>query len=161
MRAREKRRFVEIVERMMNRWGYTHTDAKVYAHLLLSANPLTINDLSKLTGLSRSSISVALSKLTKDYLVNVKKVGKTKYFTPIPAFLERFLHQPKETLDKEVKPLKELTLSMLDDPESEEHRLKLESILKDLETLECILSKVIRLEKEETECLKELRKSTV
>ncbi len=146
MGIKEMKRFVEIVERMMTRWGYSHTDAKVYAYLLLSEEPLSINDLVELTDLSRSSISVALSRLTKDYMVNVRKVGKTKFFTPIPAFFEKFLHQPRETLEKEVVPLKETVERIIETTSDSDHRLKLQVLLDDILQLECILRQIIEFE---------------
>ncbi len=147
MGLREIKKFVETVERMMTRWGYTHTDAKVYAYLLLSEEPLSINDLVELTNLSRSSISVALSRLTKDYMVNVKKVGKTKFFTPIPAFFEKFLYQPKETLEKEVVPLKDAVEKLIKTTSDSEYRMKLQSVLDDLLQLECALRQIIEFER--------------
>ena len=151
---RETRKFIEIVERMMRGWGYTHTDGKVYAILLLSEEPLTITDLVEATNLSRSSISASLTRLSRDYLVNVRKNGKTKLFTPFPAFLEKFLNQPKEILEKEVKPLKTLAEVILRESKSQEHKLKLQEVLSDIKTLECVLSKIIKMEEEETECFK-------
>ena len=139
---------------MMRRWGYTHTDGRVYAILLLSEEPLTITDLVEVTNLSRSSISASLTRLSRDYLVNVRKNGKTKLFTPIPAFLEKFLNQPKEILEKEVRPLKSLTEVILRESNSQEHKLKLQEVLSDLKALECVLSKIIKMEEEETECFK-------
>jgi len=138
----------------MRRWGYTHTDGRVYAILLLSEEPLTISDLVEATNLSRSSVSASLTRLSRDYLVNVRKNGKIKLFTPIPAFLEKFLNQPKEILEKEVKPLKSLTEVILRESKSQEHKLKLQEVLSDLKTLECVLSKIIKMEEEETECFK-------
>ncbi|WP_456321496.1 GbsR/MarR family transcriptional regulator [Palaeococcus sp. (in: euryarchaeotes)] len=139
---------------MMRRWGYTHTDGRVYAILLLSEEPLTISDLVEATNLSRSSVSASLTRLSRDYLVNVRKNGKIKLFTPIPAFLEKFLNQPKEILEKEVKPLKSLTEVILRESNSQEHKLKLQEVLSDLKALECVLSKIIKMEEEETECFK-------
>ncbi|WP_456326989.1 GbsR/MarR family transcriptional regulator [Palaeococcus sp. (in: euryarchaeotes)] len=139
---------------MMRRWGYTHTDGRVYAILLLSEEPLTISDLVEATNLSRSSVSASLTRLSRDYLVNVRKNGKIKLFTPIPAFLEKFLNQPKEILEKEVKPLKSLTEVILRESNSQEHKLKLQEVLSDLKALECVLSKIIKMEEEEAQCFK-------
>ncbi len=155
MGLKDIRRFVEMVERLFARWGYSHTDAKVYAYLLLSEEPLTINDLVELTNLSRSSISVSLSKLTKDYMVSVRKVGKTKYFYPIPAFLEKFLKQPEEMLEREILPLKELVKKLIDESDSEDYQEKLSQILEDLANLECVLRKVIEIETGNMNCLNE------
>lgn len=151
---KEIRKFIEIVEKLMIRWGYTHTDGKIYALLLLSDKPLTIDELSKMTGLSRSSVSTSLSRLSRDYLVNVRKEGRTKLFSPIPAFLEKFLKQPREILEKEVRPFKKLVEDLIDQAQSPERQAKLEEILADLNALECILSKIIKMEEEETECIK-------
>ncbi len=151
---RESKKFIEIVERMMIRWGYTHTDGKVYALLLLNEKPLTINELVQLTGLSRSSVSTSLNKLARDYLVIVRKSGKTKLFYPIPAFLEKFLKQPKEILEKEVKPLKNIVSILMKRGQSFEQKVRFEEILSDLNALECVLSKIIKMEEEEAECFK-------
>ena len=151
---RESRRFVEIVAQLMSRWGYTHTDGKIYAHLLLSERPLTISELAEATRLSRSSVSVSLSKLTRDYLVTYRKEGKTKYFFAVPAFLEKFLKQPRDILEREVRPLKAVVSHLAEKADSEEAKLRFESILKDLSVLECVLEKIIKLEEEESECIK-------
>lgn len=153
MHKKESRKFIETVERIMVRWGYTHSDGKIYGHLLLSESPLTISELAELTGLSRSSVSTSLNRLSRDYLVTVRKNGKTKLFTAIPSFLEKFLRQPKETLEKEVRPLKKLTERLIEDTKSGEHKLKLQEILSDLKALECILSKIIEMEEMKVECL--------
>lgn len=153
MHKKESRKFIETVERIMVRWGYTHSDGKIYGHLLLSESPLTISELAELTGLSRSSVSTSLNRLSRDYLVTVRKNGKTKLFTAIPSFLEKFLRQPKETLEKEVRPLKKLTERLIEDTKSGEHKLKLQEILSDLKALECILSKIIEMEETEAKCL--------
>ncbi len=153
-KGKESRKFIEIVERIMIRWGYTHTDGMVYALLLLNENPLTINELVKLTGLSRSSVSTSLSRLARDYLVTVRKNGKTKLFYPIPAFLEKFLKQPKDILEKEIKPLKNITSILMEREQSPDQRIRFEEILFDLNALECVLSKIIKMEEEEAECFK-------
>ncbi len=153
MKEKERHKFVGIVTRIMGRWGYTHTDGKVYAYLLLSNGPMTINELTQVTGLSRSSISTSLSRLERDYLVTVRKEGKTKLFYPIPAFLEKFLKQPKEILEKEVKPLQNIISLMMNQVQSQEQKTRLQEILYDLNALECVLSEIIKME-EESECVK-------
>ncbi|WP_232461021.1 GbsR/MarR family transcriptional regulator [Thermococcus radiotolerans] len=146
------KKFIEIVERIMIRWGYSATEGKIYAILLLSDRPMTITELAKETGLSRSSISVALSRLVREYLVTCRREGKTKYFTAVPAFLEKFLRQPRETLEREVRPLEDIVKSMIEKSD-DGTRPRLEAILDDLKKLECVLELIIRLEEEESECL--------
>ncbi|WP_297534904.1 GbsR/MarR family transcriptional regulator [Thermococcus sp.] len=148
----EHRKFIEIVERIMIRWGYTATDGKVYALLLLSEKPMTITELAKATGLSRSSISVSLNRLVREYFVTCRREGKTKYFTAVPAFLEKFLRQPKDILEREVRPLEEIVETLIQKSEGE-MKSRLEAILDDLRKLECVLELIIRVEEEESECL--------
>jgi len=153
MRVRTKRgKFIELVERIMVRWGYTATDGKVYAILLLSDRPMTIAELAKETGLSRSSISVALSRLVREYFVVCRREGRTKYFTAAPAFLKEFLRQPKEVLEREVRPLEKIVESMIEKSD-DKMRSRLEAILDDLKKLECVLERIIHLEEEESEWL--------
>lgn len=95
-----------------------------------------------------------LGRLERDYLVTVRKDGKTKLFSPVPAFLEKFLLQPKEILEKDVEPLEKLIGIILDDTKSEEHRAKLREVLSGLKALECILRRIIEMEEEEMECVK-------
>ncbi|ASJ09751.1 transcriptional regulator [Thermococcus siculi] len=148
----KSKRFVEIVAQLMSRWGYTHTDGVIYAHLLLSERPLTISELAEATRLSRSSVSVSLSRLTRDYLVTYRKEGKTKYFSAVPAFLEKFLQQPRDILDREVRPLKEIVGRLMETAGGEE-KARFETILTDLSALECVLEKIIELEEKESECI--------
>ncbi|MFA4639834.1 GbsR/MarR family transcriptional regulator [Pyrococcus kukulkanii] len=147
----EERKFIEIVERIMVRWGYTSTEGKVYATLLLSSTPMTITELVEKTGLSRSSVSISLTRLSRDYLVTCRKRGRIKYFTASPAFFEKFLHQPKEMLEREIRPLEEIVKSMMRKYD-ENMKSKLNAILNDLKKLECVLELIIRVE-EESECL--------
>ncbi len=150
---RDSRRFVEIVAQLLSRWGYTHTDGRIYGHLLLSDRPLTISELAEATNLSRSSVSVSLSRLTRDYLVTYRKEGKTKYFSAVPAFLEKFLQQPRDILEREVRPLKDIVSQLAERTDSEEARARFEDIVKDLSVLECVLRKIIELEEQESECI--------
>ena len=154
MEGQGARMFIEIVERLMERWGYGRTEGRIYAVLLLSAGALTIAELAKQTNLSRSSVSVALSKLVRDYLVTYRREGKTKYFSAVPAFLEKFLQQPKEILERDVKPMQEIVAALRENAD-EEKRRRYDALLEDLNTLECVLRKVIELEEKESACLKE------
>jgi DNA-binding transcriptional regulator GbsR (MarR family) len=160
MMAIEHREFIELVERLLERWGYSRTEGKVYATLLLSGRALTISDLSDMTGLSRSSISVALSKLARDYLVTYRRIGKMKYFSAVPAFLEKFLQQPREILEREIKPMKELVETFLESAQREEEKSSYKSLLADLSTLECVLERLIEFEERGELCLKKNEESS-
>ena len=145
----DSRRFIHIVTQLMSRWGYSHTDGKVYAHLLLRDKPATIAELAKETGLSRSSISTSLSRLARDYVVTYRKEGKTKYFSAVPAFLEKFLQQPREILEREVLPLEEIVERFMESPGGEHFG----PVMEDLKGLECVLKRVIELEEKEVNCV--------
>ncbi len=141
-----RRVFVESVQRMMSRWGYTPSDSKVYALLLLSEKPMKIQELAKAAGLSRSAVSLSLSKLESRYLVKMQKNGRTKFFTAVPSFFAEFLRQPREMLEHEVLP----AIRALDMIERDKANVK--AVLMDLYNLRCVLEKVVELE-EELECV--------
>ena len=143
--------FVKAVENFLRRWGYNETDGRVYAYLLLSGKPLTIGELSEELGISRSAVSVSLRRLLENYLVTYQKKGRTKYFSAVPAFLEKFLQQPKEMLEREVLPLEETLKKMIEESGDPEERAHLEGILKDVLTLDCVLRRLIKIGFE-TEC---------
>ncbi|WP_297419945.1 GbsR/MarR family transcriptional regulator [Thermococcus sp.] len=147
----DSKKFIHIVTQLMNRWGYSHTDGKVYAHLLLKDKPTTIAELAEETGLSRSSISTALSRLGRDYIVTYRKEGKTKYFSAVPAFLEKFLQQPREILEHDITPLEGIVKRFMEaSPEGEDH---FRAIMEDLQRLECVLKNVIELEERGMDCI--------
>ncbi len=133
----KKSEFIELVERVLVRWNYTHTDGKVYAVLLLSEKPLTINEIVVQTGLSRSAVSTSLSKLSKDYLVTYTKTGKKKLFRALPNFLILFMKQPYEHLEKEIKPLRRIVEKL-----SRKNK-KFRHLLKDLKRLENLLERIL------------------
>ncbi len=145
----DKKKFIEITGRIMSRWGYTYTDGLVYGTLLMNPRPLKISEIAKATKLSRSAVSSSLSRLARNYLVTVSMKGKTKLFSPVPAFLKIFLQQPKEMLDKEVVPLKKLTEKILENENNGDFKKWLREVLNDLSTLERILRKIIEMEEQE------------
>ncbi|WP_297499578.1 helix-turn-helix domain-containing protein [Thermococcus sp.] len=152
-REQEDRRFIELVERLLERWGYSRTEGKVYAVLLMKARPMTISELAKETGLSRSSISVALSSLVREYFATYRREGKTKYFSAVPAFLEKFLQQPRELLEREIRPMEEIVKGLIENA-GEEEKILYRALLEDLSTLECVLERLMEFEESEELCLR-------
>ncbi len=144
----KKKKFVELVERIMVRWGYTNTEGKIYGILLISEKPLTITDLLQLTDLSRTSISTSLKRLVSDDLVNVKREKKIKYFSPNPIFIEKFMEQPKELLNKEIIPLVEIVEELSTKATSDEYKRKLLKMRENLKNLENLLKMFIKIEEE-------------
>ncbi|NPA47368.1 MAG: ArsR family transcriptional regulator [Thermococci archaeon] len=126
----------------------------IYAVLLMNCRPMTISELSEATELSRSSVSSSLSRLRRDYFVSERKRGKTKIFTANPMFFEKLLLQPKELLEKEIKPLRSITQEIMKENHglTGERKEKIQRLLDDLRKVECALRKIIALEEESLEC---------
>jgi DNA-binding transcriptional regulator GbsR (MarR family) len=142
----KRKKFVELVEKVMVRWGYTNTEGMIYGILLISEKPMSINDFLKITDLSRTSISTSLKRLAHDELVDVNKIKRVKYFTPNPAFTRKFMEQPRELLSREIIPMLQIINSLLEKANSEEQREKLEEIRKELENLKELLKEIIEIE---------------
>jgi DNA-binding transcriptional regulator GbsR (MarR family) len=133
---------LSLIQRIMIRLGYNETDGKIYGVLLLSPAPLSIDDICKVTGLSRTTVSTSLSKLVKDYLVNRSKRGRTKLHTATPIFTEKFVRQPQEILNKEIKPLSTLLTNIYKNGGDGFGHLK--GFIKDLRETESFLIKLIK-----------------
>ncbi len=142
------KRFMEIVGAFLRRWGYDGTDGRVYGLLLLMDRPATIAELSRELGLSRSAVSMSLKRLSRDYLIRYQKRGRVKYFSAVPAFLDKFLQQPKDILERDVIPLEDIVREMIVRSDDPARKANLGEILRDLTTLDCVLRKIIKLEYE-------------
>lgn len=141
------KKIITLVQRILSRWGFSHREGLVYATLLLSKKPLSIEEITKITNLSRSSVSTSLSILTKEYMVNERKEGRIKLFTPIPAFYEKFLEQPEELLERELNPLLEKLEKMLKTVGDKEYDSKINSFINDLRLLKTLLRQIIEIER--------------
>jgi DNA-binding transcriptional regulator GbsR (MarR family) len=144
----KRKKFVDLIERIMVRWGYNNTEGRIYGILLLSEEPLRISDFLNLTNLSRTSISTSLKRLVNDELVNVRREKKVKYFSPNPIFKEKFMVQPRELLEKEITPILEIIEELRSTATSDDYREKLENIEKNLKELEGLLNAIIEMEKD-------------
>ncbi len=60
----------------------------------------------------------------------------------------------KNKKHEEIIPLKEITEKLVKKAETDGHRSKLEELLHDLNTLECVLNKIIKMEEKNARCLK-------
>ena len=140
-------KIILLIQRILNRWGFSHREGLVYATLLLSKKALCIEEIAELTNLSRSSVSTSLSILTREYMVNERKESRLKLFTPIPAFYEKFLEQPEGILEKELNPLLKRLESMVKTIDDEEYNKKIDGFIRDLKSLKDLLKKIIEMEK--------------
>ena len=141
------RRSLDIIKRIFSRWGFSIREGIIYGILLLSPRSLTIREIIEITGMSRSSISTSLNILMREYMVDVRRKGKTKLFSPIPSFYEKFMEQPSELLEKEVIPLKKRIGEILKKVDDEEYRNKLINIIENLDSLENMLVNIMEIEK--------------
>ena len=66
--------------RLLERFGYTHSVAKVLSILMVSPKPLSMSEIRKLSGLSLGSISMAIKRLESEGLITYIKKGRTKFF---------------------------------------------------------------------------------
>ena len=142
MSFEEVKRALTLLTRLLRRWGYSFNEAFIYGMLLLSLKPLSAAEISKLSGLSRSTVSGILGNLQKDYLVTYYKAGRVNYYEAIPALTEIFTRQPREILEKEVAPLEELVKTIhakyrLDD------NARCERTLRDVENMRRMLERCI------------------
>jgi len=69
--------------RLLERFGYTHSVAKVLTILMISPKPLSMSEIRKLSGLSLGSISMAIKRLENDGIVTYIKRGRTRFFKVI------------------------------------------------------------------------------
>lgn len=63
------RRFIEEVARLLAAWGVPQTAARIYGRLLLSSEPISLEDLTADVEVSKSSASVAARTLEKYRMV--------------------------------------------------------------------------------------------
>ncbi|WP_297438072.1 GbsR/MarR family transcriptional regulator [Thermococcus sp.] len=133
MDARAETAFVAAVEHILSRWGYTLSEGRVYAVLLLNKEPMSISAIKDATGLSRSTVSTALSKLSRDYLVVARVEGRNKLFSALPGFFNIFMRQPREMLEREVRP----AIRLLKDSGANGE------VLEEFKRLECALEEIL------------------
>ena len=100
--------FTLLMSRLLRRWGLGHTEALVFAEMVKFGRMLTAEELRRVTGLARSTLSVVLRKLEDKGLVVTRKRGKKVLYRAVPRLHELFRSRARETLEREVIPLLEL-----------------------------------------------------
>lgn len=128
------------VEKILESFGYPPASARVYSHLLFAGRPMTITELSRETGLGKSTVSTALRLLEHDGLVYYTKLGKKKLYSARSAF-HRLLLFPTRILREYIVPLRKLL----------EKEGTHEELLKDIIEFEKITRKIITFLEESAE----------
>ncbi|MEM0158730.1 MAG: BlaI/MecI/CopY family transcriptional regulator [Thermoplasmataceae archaeon] len=103
--ADEEKEAVILIHRLAKRFGFNDATSTVIAHLMVTQDPLSIDDLSAITRLSRTSVSTALSLLESRFMVVKEKRGRVGYYTPNIDFAKVITEQPLKVLQEEIQPL--------------------------------------------------------
>jgi len=111
MTALETPDFTLLMSRLLRRWGLGHTEALVFAEMVKFGRTLTAEELRRITGLARSTLSVVLRKLEDKGLVVTHRSGKKMLYRAVPSLHELFRSRAREILEREVIPLLELVRS--------------------------------------------------
>lgn len=105
--------FVMHFGEMGSRWGFNRTVGQMYALLVISAEPLTANDIAETLNISRGNVSMGLKELQSWQLVQVShQPGDRKdYFRAIGSIWDMAKRVMEERRKREIDP----TLSLLRD----------------------------------------------
>ncbi|MCK4310663.1 MAG: ArsR family transcriptional regulator [Methanomicrobia archaeon] len=138
MELREK--IVQDIVRMSKFLDISEGGSMIFATILLSKKPLTMKEIKEKTGYSISSVSAYLSLLVKKNLIIKMKNVRTHLYTAKKDFTDFYISILKETLLRNIKPLKE-KLEIYKNKEKEEY---IEEIISKIETFEKLLEKEVK-----------------
>jgi len=131
------------LQRLFKRFGFNDSMSKLMAHLILEQRPMSIEDLMAETGLSRTSVSTALSALESRFLVTKEKKRRVGYYVPNVDFAKLIIEQPVKVLDEEIKPLISLLENLSKEARDKEQQRSYESLLAQFEGSASTLRKII------------------
>ncbi|GAA0362492.1 GbsR/MarR family transcriptional regulator [Bowmanella denitrificans] len=105
--------FVMHFGEMGSRWGFNRTVGQMYALLVISAEPLTANELAETLNISRGNVSMGLKELQSWQLVQVSHLpgDRKDYFRAIGSIWDMAKRVIEERRKREIDP----TLSLLRD----------------------------------------------
>jgi DNA-binding transcriptional regulator GbsR (MarR family) len=138
MELREK--IVQDIVRMSNFLDISEGGSMIFATILLSKKPLAMKEIKEKTGYSISSVSAYLSLLVKKDLIIKMKNVRAHLYTAKKDFTDFYISILKETLLRNIKPLKE-KLEIYKNKEKEEY---IGEIISKIETLEKLLEKEVK-----------------
>ncbi len=95
------------IVRIFRVWGFGEVCGVIFGILLLRREPMTIDEISKETGYSKSSVFQGLNTLLKNYLVEKKKRDRKYVYWAKKEFLRVMMSQLKSRAEKEIKSLRE------------------------------------------------------
>ena len=138
MELREK--IIQDIVRMSNFLDISEGCGMIFATILLSKKPLAMKEIKEKTGYSISSVSAYLSLLVKKNLIIKMKNVRTHLYTAKKDFTDFYISLLKETLLRNINPLKE-KLEIYKNKEKEEY---IGEIISKIETLEKLLEKEVK-----------------
>ncbi|MCD6383201.1 MAG: hypothetical protein J7L88_01915 [Thermoplasmata archaeon] len=92
------------LQALLRKLGLSESDSAVLSTLVLSRTPLSAEELSKRTGYSLASISLSLTRLRKNYMVEKRREGGRYIYWPAKGVVENFTSFLREILEGHVKP---------------------------------------------------------
>jgi DNA-binding transcriptional regulator GbsR (MarR family) len=131
------------VQRLCKRFGFSDSMSKLMAHLMLEQRPMSIEDLMAETGVSRTSVSTALSALESRFLVTKEKKRRVGYYVPNVDFAKLIADQPVKVLEEEIKPLISLLEILSKEARDKEQQRSYGSLLAQLKGSASTLRKII------------------
>jgi HTH-type transcriptional regulator, osmoprotectant uptake regulator len=98
--AREEQRFVEDVARLLTPWGVPPVAARLYGYLLLCPRPVSLDQITKHLGISKSSASVA-ARLLESYTLSRRhhEPGTKRALYAVADDYEAMIRQQNQLLD--------------------------------------------------------------
>ncbi len=137
---------VNTIVKLVRRLGFGEGYGVVFAHLLISEEPLTVRELAKRTGYSASAVAMYLSVLHRSYLVERQKRGNTFVYTARIDYLDRWRDWVKNLLEKDIKPLVESLEKLAKNTENEKKREHLWKVLTEFKKTQQFLERVLNME---------------
>jgi len=96
----DERRFVEDVARLLTPWGFPPGAARLYGHLLLAPHPVSLDEIGRDLGMSKSSTSVA-ARLLESYTLahRHRERGTKRALYSVADDYEAMIRQQHQLLD--------------------------------------------------------------
>ncbi len=102
---RDTKDAIAIIRRLCRRFGFDESSSRVIPYMMLNQGPMDIEEIAKITSLSRTSVSTVLNRLESRYLISKEKVGRIGYYTLNIDFGRMIVQQPQLVLQNDLKPL--------------------------------------------------------
>lgn len=98
--TKDRQRFVEDVARMLTPWGVPAAAARLYGYLLLCPRPVSLDEITEVLGISKSSASVA-ARLLESYTLarRHREAGTKRALYAVADDYEHMIRQQNQLLD--------------------------------------------------------------